>query len=202
MIVYPSCGMGAATVAGGVVSSIGAATAGLAPIGGPVAPLVFAIAGLEVLAGQLLNAFGVGEGCGPTCVQATQIVNQVEPLLKQNVTLYQSGQEDQPTALNNWGRLWGVVTQGCNAIPGAAGQNCISDRQAGACKPEWKTNGQCWNWDIGYHQPLLVAPINNPAPLDTISGGSASGVVSELTSNPMVLVGLGLLVVGLMVGGK
>ena len=105
--------------------------------------------------------------------------------------------------------MWSAIQQACGGIPGAAGKNCVSDRQAGSCK--WKQTaapkypgepnlGECWNWDAAYHQPLL-----QPA-LVPMSGsgvtGSLTSVANDLMSNPVLLVGVGLLVVGLMSKGS
>lgn len=192
MIVTPR-GMG--STGSSVVVGVGGAIASASALAGPAAPLVAAIGGVVALAGIVAGALHVGEGCGPTCIQATSIVNQAEPLFRQNVELYQSGQEDQGLALLNFNQLWTAVQQSCGAIPGAAGANCVSDRAAGSCK--WKdASGQCWNWDIGYRQPLLVANANN----SSVNGNSNNLLGNSV--NPMLLVGAGILVLGLMMGSK
>jgi hypothetical protein len=87
------------------------------------------------------------------------------------------------------------VVRSCGAIPGDAGKNCVGDRQAGACK--WKDGGSCWNWDIGYKQPLL-----QPSKVPMVGvGESLNSLTQGLTESPMLLVGVGLLMVGFMASG-
>ncbi len=189
MIVTPR-GMG--SEGSNVGAAVGTTIMASAPLAGPAAPVVVVVGALVALGSTIAGAIHVGEGCGPTCVQATELVNQIEPVMLANVKAYQANNYDQATGLNNYNQLWTTVLQGCGAIPGAAGANCVSDRQAGACK--WKdANGECWNWDIGYKQPLLVS--NG---VENVGGSS----VTSLFSDPMLLVGAGLLLVGLMVGDK
>jgi hypothetical protein len=191
------------------ISASGAAVAAACAVCAPVAGLIAAAA-------QIAKALKIGYGCGPTCIQATQIVNSAESTFNQNVDEYESGGIDQATAINNWNGMWGAIQQACGAIPGAAGIDCVSDRAAGSCK--WKQTavgaskgypgvpkeGECWNWDLGYHQPLLLPALVPYGGGVTGSLNSvADSVVSSLTSNPMLMVGVGLLLVGLMSkGGK
>ena len=126
---------------------------------------------------------GVFKGCGQTCVEATTIVNQVEPILQQNLAQYLAlparTQSLQAAALNNFTTAWNAVVANCsNASLGTAGQNCISQRQQGACAYKtspggWQQSGgtwtyvnpgangsgdTCWNWFIGYHDPIANDP--------------------------------------------
>jgi hypothetical protein len=145
------------------------------PLGGAIAA---AISQLGIL---LANAFS---GCGQTCVEATKIANQVEPILQQNVDKYMSAPVHyaslQAGALNNFDFTWQALQQACsNPQLQAAGQRCISDRQRGACT--WKaspggwaqdTTGKwtytgygaagsgdaCWNWFVGYRDPIANDP--------------------------------------------
>jgi hypothetical protein len=183
-----SAGTQAVSSAGGTIASIGVAT---------VNPLMIAVGGLITLGAQIAGALHIGEGCGPTCVQATSIVNQAEPTFKMNVDYYNAGKIDQATALSNFDQMWIAVQQACGAIPGVAGQNCISDRQAGACK--WKDeNGQCWNWFTGYHDPLL-AP--SKVPMAT-SGGVGDTITSVLSGGSPLLIGGIALAIGLYMAGS
>ena len=175
--------------AGSAVMSAGAAVAMLAPASGPLAPIIAAVGGLIALAGVL----GVGNGCGPTCVQATSIVNQAEPAFEENLSEYESGQISQSQAISNYNAGQTAIAQACGAIPGSAGQNCVSDRfTPGGCKwnatsqpyPSSPAVGECWNWYSGYYLPL-TQPAQTPYQGETISG---STVVSDLTSSPLVLV--------------
>ncbi len=198
MIVSPrgmgSAGSNTGVAVGGAIAAAGGVVSGTI-IGLPAGAVMAAVGGLVALGSTIAGALHIGEGCGPTCIQATQLVNDAEPILRNNVTEYTAGHLDQGTALLNFNQVWTAVQQGCGAIPGAAGSNCVGDRQAGACK--WKdANGQCWNWDIGYRQPLLVP--------NGVGVGVGSGVsMTNLTSDPMLMIGAGLLLLGLIVvGGK
>jgi hypothetical protein len=159
---YHSFGLGAGgsqivgAVGGSSASVLAASMPWLAPVIGINPVLGGAIAGMIAAGSAIASALGVGSGCGQTCIEATQIVNQAEPLFEQNVALYQSGQIDQATAIATFDNMWAAVEQACSGIPGAAGTNCVADRQEGACK--WRdVNGECWNWFKGYRDPLLVS---------------------------------------------
>jgi len=171
-------------------------------IGGAAAgPVGLAVGALVALGASIAGALHIGEGCGPTCVQATNIVNQAEPTFKMNVTAYQNGQISQSQALSNFDQMWLAIQQACGGIPGVAGQNCVGDRQEGACK--WRdSSGQCWNWFIGYRDPLLQ-PSNVPFQDTTGSVVSNVGnVVGSLFSgNAGLIAGGALVVLGLLLTG-
>src|SRR5579863_2442940 len=150
--------------AGGAVGGTLASTVGAwAPLLGVTGTVGLAIAGGVALVTGLLSAFGVGNGCGQTCVTASNDANQIEAALRANLAAYQNGQIDQATAVANYNSNWQALVNACsNASLGTAGQNCIGDRQQGACHFK-DANDQCWNWYIGYYMPLLQPPTNAPA---------------------------------------
>jgi hypothetical protein len=205
-----SCGMGSAK---NLDTFYNTQISGALAVGAVTGPIGAAVGALVAAGFKIAQALHIGYGCGPTCQEATQIVNSAESTFNMNVDGYESGQIDQATAISNWNGMWNAIQQSCGQIPGDAGKNCISDRQAGSCK--WKQTaagaskgypgvpkeGECWNWDLGYHQPLLL-----PALVPYSAGGGVTGslnsIATDLTSNPMLLVGAGLLMVGLMSGGK
>ena len=206
------------TKAGGVLASI-------APATGPGAPFVSAAAGLIDLAGQVANLF---HGCGQTCIQATQIVNQVEPYLLQNSETYFTNPNrttgDQQNAIATFNAIKAIVVQNCgNPALGPAGQNCISDRfgngmdqNSSQCWVPTDPNayppygsvkypaGRCWTWTMAYLDPIVedIPPGGaGPATLSTAPGSSSStaAVASSLSSYmPLLLVG-GLAVILLVV---
>src|SRR5215471_4579056 len=97
----------------------------------------------------------------PDCskIATTQIVNQAEVFLQQNLAAWQSLPPNQKTveaqqaALMNFDNVWNQVLRACGSGQyGSAGAACIADRQEGAC--HWQSNGQCWNWFIGYRDPI------------------------------------------------
>ena len=187
---YASAGTGAASIistAGNenlptstrIESSIASGLLSAAPFTGPAAPFV-AAAGA---AAALLAAMGVGSGCGQTCVISTKYANQAEAVLKQNLQTYLAQRpryySAQQAALGVFNAVWNdMVAQCSNPSLGNAGVRCITDRQSGACKSEWMTNGQCWNWWIGYHDPIANDGTVQPDPTPTVSS-----TVSDLTSS-------------------
>jgi hypothetical protein len=201
-----------AQIESSVASSLNAAAAKAPP------PINYILAGASVVA-SLLEALGVGSGCGSTCVQATSIVNQAEPAFLANLQAYENGQIDQATAIANYNNLWQAIEVSCSAVPGSAGQKCVSDRQEGACT--WKATGtpptpyspavgSCWNWYNAYYVPLTYPPINAPAATPTGTTGASTGttVASSLSSalagipSSAFLIGGGLLVALALFGGN
>lgn len=199
-LAYSGMGSGGSQI--GISVGTGVITA--APLAGPAAPLVAAVGALIDLGATIAGALHIGEGCGQTCVQATSIVNSAEPTFKANVTAYEQGIIDQTTALSNFNAMWLAIQQACGGIPGAAGQNCVGDRQQGACK--WKdSNGQCWNWWVGYHDPLTLpsqVPYDGGATSTTTTGSSGTtntsvspaATTTGFTLNLPLILGAGLIV--------
>lgn len=199
--------MSAAAAAAGTTSALGSALS-FSAIGGPFA---IAIAGIAVAVFELLsNVFGLGSGCGQTCVMATDVVNKLEPYLQQNLDAYLSGhhtRSEQAAALQLFDSVWAAVSQGCSAGPLAnttAGRNCTADRQSGACKWKsssfgWQQQGgkwtyvrsgsagsgsQCWNWFAGYRDGIANDPtvVPDPSPI-TSAAASAGNILSSVESS-------------------
>lgn len=169
-------------------------------------PIIGAAIGAVTLA---INAL-LNSGCGQTCIVTSNWANQAEALLKQNISEYFSipaprPQSAQTTAVQNGNAIINYLTQQCSNMQlGAAGQNCIADRQAGACKWKQTTDspllaypgepqpGQCWNWVNGYIDPIANDP--NVVPDDTYSASvpassatQTSAVVSSSSGNSSYL---------------
>lgn len=143
-------------VVGAAVPSIlvGAHVVAAASLAVPVIGL--AIAGVTLAIAAILTS-----GCGETCVISTDLVNKLEPKLKDNVQAYLAVPTPRPraaqiAALANFDNAWAWLSssQACGASQlGDAGRRCISDREEGSCK--WKdSSGSCWNWFIGYRDPI------------------------------------------------
>lgn len=154
--------------------------------------VLLAAAGLTSLVGRLFR------GCGASCIAATQVVDQVEPALKQNVLGYLEGPRtmaDQRHALAAFDYAWSEVVRACsNPALGDAGRRCISERDRGG-RPSWGAN-----WFELYRDPIA-----NDTPTDT---GTFSGAAGALIDNPdlaltpeysSVLLPLGLLAAGLLI---
>lgn len=207
LIVPPHRGFGVLSQQGQTIASAAAAGASttasilvaLGTVGGPVGAVIAGIAALGI---ALANVFG---GCGNTCVEATNVANQVGPILGNNLETYLSAPihyaSMQKAALNNFDTAWAALMQGCsNPALGSAGKACISDRQAGGCT--WKVadpfgwtqsqdgwtyipagpadpNGTiCWNWFSGMRDPIANDPTVVPDPSPT--SATASGLLSDI----------------------
>ena len=226
-----------ATTTTGILSALSAIAMGSSVAG----PIGLAITGLITLGVTLAKVFA---GCGQTCTEATAYVNQAEPLLLQNLQTYLAAPIHyaslQAAALNNFNTVWGAVLAACGqASLGQAGVNCISQRQAGACASKNATPGgwvqdasgnwayqyatgpnsgsSCWNWFIGYHDPIANDPtvVPDPVPGDTASGtgvnttgagagvsttGGTSGTTASGLPLPLVLAGAALLLMVVVEG--
>ena len=199
--------------------SLIAALAGAGPLAGPIGAAVGAVAGI------LVQVF---KGCGQTCVQATSIANQVEPVLAQNLAAYIAEPVHyaslQAAALNNFDTAWAALVQNCsNPALAAAGQNCIGDRQRGSCAYKTSPGGwsgktymppgangsgsACWNWFVGYRDPIANDPNVVPDPIPGVAatltsfGISPSTAVFGIPISNLLLPG-GLLIAALVLMGK
>lgn len=180
-----------------IVGSVGGTTGGLVgaltPLifGAAAGPLGIAVGGMIAAGAALASVLGVGNGCGQSCIEASNYANQAEEVLRQNLASYQSGKISQSEAIANFDNVWSSVTAAWNQIGGAAGSNGIGDRQRGACK--WKSNGQCWNWFIGYRDPLDV-PNNTAVSDSSVTGNLVSGG-SGISWGLIAIVGIGAVMV-------
>jgi len=210
-IAYPnSRGLGVLTGQTGAIAATAQAGAAavtstlvaLGTIGGPVGA---AIAGMISLAGVIANMFS---GCGQTCVEASDIANQVGDYLEQMLDTYMAAPVHyasmQAAYIQNFNSAWNSLVQACsNPQLQAAGQRCVTDRQRGACtwkasQGGWQGNtyvpwgpsgsgSACWNWFVGYLDPVANDPTVVPDPSPVTAAGSAiatdvSSAVSSLTS--------------------
>ena len=58
----------------------------------------------------------------------------------------------------------------------------MNDRKQGAC--HYQVNGQCWNWFIGYRDPIANDPAVVPDPTTTMAGGTSSSSGLPASSLP------------------
>lgn len=202
---------------GQIVQSGAATTAALlvqvGAIGGPAGALIGAAAAALVEVGSLIaEQF---QGCGQTCVISSQDANQVGDYLLQNLRAYVAAPYNpalQAAALNNYQTAWSALTKACSDPSlGAAGQRCISDRQAGACTwkaspggwvadpsaaegytwKDWGAAGSgstCWNYDIGFRDPIANDPRAASYSGSTLAGAGSS-ILSTLGINPSATIG-------------
>lgn len=109
-------------------------------------------------AAAVANAFGLGAGCGQTCTQATQVVDQIEPIMRQNVAAAQQQATSNggcllPDEVNvlrqNFQILWQQVLTGCGQVPAPGGTQCIQDRSPGGK----------YDWTAYYLTPIEQIPV-------------------------------------------
>ena len=187
---------GVATSAATTGLSIYAALVATGSAAGPIGAAIGGVIALGVAIDKLV------QGCGQTCIEATSVVNQIEPLLSQNVHNYVSQpvrtQSMQTAALGVFTGAWNQVLQMCgNPQLAQAGRNCISQRQQGACAYKtspggWAQNASgvwvytfpgangsgsaCWNWFVGYSDPIANDPDVQPdSALSSSTAASATG---------------------------
>ena len=178
-------GLGAAAPTSTIVeTSVGAALLSAAPFTGPAAPFVALAGGVS----DLLAAIGVGAGCGQSCITASQYADKAQALMLQNLQTYMAlakprAQSAQAAALSVFDQLWSGYETACATVPGAAGQNCIADRQEGACK--YQANGACWNWFVGFRDPIANDP--NVVPDSQAVGSTASSLLSSVSGSSSML---------------
>lgn len=194
-----------------VTGSVGASMLAAAPFSGPAAPFVAAAGALLELISACSSLYS---GCGVTCVEATNIVNQVEPYLIQNNQLYFTNPNrtacDQQAALNTFDTIWNGVVQGCSAPGlGTAGSNCINERSAQALNCTWgKTQpntfppycsvaypvGQCWNWFMAYRDPIANdVPPGGGCPIGNVLGGLGLPTSGSVFGIPVTYLEIGAL---------
>lgn len=188
-----------AAVTGSILASLTPALAMAGPIGA-------AVAGLTAVGLAISNLFS---GCGQTCIAATQIDNQVEPILLQNLQHYMAAspryRSIQQAALNNFDTMWAAYVKAEQSVP-TQGAISIQERGPSGCHEEWKApDGSCWNWYTGYRNPIANDPtvVPDPSPSGDISAaifGSGSSVSggSGPSIAPLLLLG-GAAIVAMMV---
>jgi hypothetical protein len=201
-------GMGGPTTSGtissaaGVGGSLVGAGSGLLVAAGVIQGVP--VAGQIIGAALAITAViaSMFKGCGSSCTLTTAEVNQVEPYMQQNLAQYLAAPVSAATqqeALANFDQLWqGVVTYCSQPSMAQAGKNCISDRQSGSCAYKtspggWQQNNgtwtyqypgangsgtACWNWFVGYRDPIA----NDPRVAAAVASNPVSSVASGITS--------------------
>ena len=152
-------------------------------VGGPVGIAIgAAVAGVSILISQLFKP-------DTDKIYATNIVNAVEPYMKQNLAAWQGStktRSEQQVCLANFDYLWQRVVSSCQGNYGSAGVACVADRQRGGK----------WDWFAYYRDPIANDPnvVDDPGALSS-AFQSATGI----SLSPMLLLGGGLILLGLVV---
>lgn len=177
-----------------ITAAIGAAASAI-----PVAGVFIAAAASITVAIETLFS-----GCGQTCTAATSIVNQVGNQISSAMSTYMNSPTHttsmQAAYLALFDNAWSLVQQNCgNPALGAAGQRCVSDRQAGACTWKsspwgWNQNSDgtwtytwaqaagsgnvCWNWFNGMRDPIANDPTVVPDASVVLTPDGSGGYTS------------------------
>lgn len=129
-------------------------------------------------------------------VATTKIVNQVEPILQQNLAAYRAGPHtasSQQAALYVFDQGWAYVVEYCDTpAMGAPGKACVSERSAGGK----------WDWFSYYRDPIANDP--NVVPDETAiideagnavgnTVAAASSSVLGISLDPKLLLGVALI---------
>ncbi len=183
---------------GTAVASTGSAIGTALAIGGSAGGPIGAAVGLVVgLIGGLLFKPDVKK------LAATSITDQITPYMQANLDSWKALPDNQKTPelqaqyLANFDAYWTQLVNSCsNPQLESAGQNCISDRQQGACK--WRDDtGQCWNYFTGFRDPIA----NDPA---VAANSTPTAILSSfgLSGSSMLLVGgAAVVLAGLFMSG-
>lgn len=191
-----NAGISTANQTGSVVA--GSVAGGLA-LAAALDPEPFSKAALAIGAALTGIITKMAQGCGQTCVDASNYVNEAEPYFVENVANYANGPRTrslQAQALANFDTAFNALVQTCQRIGGAGGMNCVKDRTAGSCKWKatpwrWNADGsytpagqagsgsQCWNWVYGYRDPIAQDPFVQP---DSILGSAGSAITDTINS--------------------
>jgi len=178
--------------------------------------------------GNMIDNLITSSGCGATCIQATNIVNQAGDLMTQNLQTYLAApvhyQSAQTQALANFNSLWNALEAACSSPSlGTPGANCIAQREEGACSYKttpggWQqsngtwtyvwpgANGSgstCWNYFVGFYDPIANDPTvvpDPPAEALTSALSSLTGGASTIAGIPItdLLIGGGALLLALL----
>lgn len=183
------------------LQAAGGATLSAAAAAGPAAPFV-AVAGATLeLAAQIVNLF---KPCGSTCIEATQMYQQVQTILDQNNQQYFGNPNrttgDQANALAVVQTAFDEIQTNCgNPALGAAGQRCVAETIGDGMDPGSSTCstglttaneyppygdvpypvGQCWTWTLAYYDPIANDVPPGGVGLATSTGAAVSGILSS-----------------------
>lgn len=223
-LAYVQKGLGSAQTTGIIASSVatgGSITASAlvaaGAVGGPVGVVIGGVAaGISLLISTLFRP-------NLQKIQASNDANQIEQILKQNLQNWLTLQPSQKTvsvqqaALQVFDSGWAQYEALIQQIPDwqHKAPHSISDRAQGSCayhtaQPAgWngttyvpngpnQNSGYCWNWFIGYRDPIANDP--NIIPDSILGPTSSSGLdLSSMASSSNiipVLLGVGLVIFG------
>lgn len=178
---------GAATTVG-ILAGLHAVIGGVA-LAGPVGA---AIAGVIAVGSLIATMFF--NGCGETCVRASQDADKYGALAQKNLQAYMSSPVHyaslQAAALNNFDTLLNALQTACSdPALGAAGQRCISERLVKGNPAPWCPTKTGCDWITTMRDPIANDPnvVPDPSPVTQSSqavSGAGSSALSSLGINP------------------
>jgi len=175
----------AATLGGAAAASTVAAILGPAaaagPIGIAIGGAVLAITALSGTISKLIN------GCGQSCVQATQIVNEADTYVQQMAAAYWQAPV-RTVSFRDWtleqmDAVFNQVRELCGRIGGDAGTNCVKERLTRGYPSPWcapaglPIGPQCGGWYDVTYDPIMHDPgvQPDPGPMALLSSGLPGG---------------------------
>lgn len=197
------------------IAAKGAATTGalLAFFAGPgsslalAGPIGAAVAGLTAVGLSIAAMF---QGCGQSCQLDSDAANKIGQYLADNLHAYFNAPVHyaslRAAALNNFDTAWNAYVAYVEKVGGPALQQSIADRQRGACK--WMNDGHdgpagsgsvCWNWFVGYRDPIANDPNVVPDPSSVLSIGANGNVVIGSTSIPSNYLEIALIILTILI---
>lgn len=194
-----------ASVGGSIALTILGASAAAGPIGLAIGG---AVAAISMLSGTITKLI---DGCGQSCVQATDIVNQAETYVQEIASAYWNAPEHtkslQAYTLQQLDAIFDKVRALCGQIPGNAGLNCVKERLTRGYLPPWCVTAGltladgCGGWYDVTYDPIANDPsvVPDPTPVSAVTD-TISSAFSGLTGGgygPVLLVGsvIGLLII-------
>lgn len=154
---------GAGASAGAFTGATAGVEGGAAGASAAMSSLVIPLIGVAVAAVTIWLSSYFKNAAQKTA--ASKVVDAMEPKMQENLRAYLAGprtMSSREQALNNFDAGWSAVANSCNQIGGGPGERCLTDRQAGAC--HYQSNGACWNWFVGYRDPIDKDPDVVPDP--------------------------------------
>lgn len=199
---------------GGIITSGASAGAGIAA----GALLGSAVPGIGTAVGAAVGIIGslITSAFQPNLskINASNYANEIGDQMQQNLAAWLAIPTDQRYAsvqavyVNNFNTLWAAYVQDVQPDLAKA-PNSISDRQAGSCAYHtaecagWngytyvpnmpnQSTGCCWNYFVGFLDPIANDPNVQPDPVGSAVGGAVASLSSATgLSSSMLYLGLG-----------
>jgi len=162
-----------------------ATIAALAPATGPAAPFIAAAAGLVAFFGNLF------QGCGQTCIQATNYANQagsqLDTLMAQYFAQPVRTTSMQQAYLQACQQIFAWLQQMCgNPALGNAGKRCIAERLVQRACPSTLNDSNIGGGQIDFcdYISTFIVPVENDTAVvpDSQAAGTSTGTTEGSTT--------------------